>query len=644
MTNFMKLFRKPFPSKLREEKFIQKIGLITIGVSLVIIVLIISLFVLYTKQKSQKDLIVDGFALTDMVANYSAKGLDTREASKIIKIVDRMGSKSGLVYGMIIDTNQKIITHTGSRYEDSTLIAKRAASSNNPLQQIYEDSRTNHTIYEFSRPIYKNGRKKGTVRLGFAPDINPLFTESDMRGILLIATLFFSLVPIFYYLVRRSSRPLMALNEELNNLRAKNDFGTRAVNSGEAQGTVADKFSEVISEYKDKYQKLSVSGDDMEVANSILSYEKERIESVIDSIDDGIMVRDLVGSIIYVNRTMAYLLKLSGEEAIGKTIQDCIDNEEIISFIERNQLNGSSFTQKNLEVIPKHFDREKILLISYLPLLSPEESVLGNVIIAKDITAAKMAQQNQSDFIAHVSHELRTPLTTIKSYVEMLMDDEVSDDNTKIDFYNTINDEANRLARLISNLLNISKIETGSLTINKDMIKTRAFIKDIVQSIESQAISKNINLESIVPDKLSALVAEKDLLRVAILNILGNAIKYTPAGGSITFKTEENDRDVTVDISDNGYGISKEELPHIFDKFFRSSDENIKQQTGNGLGLALSREIIRLHDGKIEVTSKPGQGTHFTLTLPKEDSPRISTYNKRLSSLADNPRPVGGGE
>jgi two-component system phosphate regulon sensor histidine kinase PhoR len=261
--------------------------------------------------------------------------------------------------------------------------------------------------------------------------------------------------------------------------------------------------------------------------------------------------------------------------------------------------------------------------------------------MAKDITAARMTQQNQSDFIAHVSHELRTPLTTIKSYVEMLMDNEVSDDDTKIDFYNTINDEANRLARLISNLLNISKIETGSLAINKDMIKTREFIKDIVHSIESQAISKNINLEPIVPDKLSALVVEKDLLRVAILNILGNAIKYTPAGGSITFNVKEDDSYVTLDISDTGYGISSEELPHIFDKFFRSSDDNIKQQTGNGLGLALSREIIRLHDGKIEVTSKPQQGSRFTLTLPKEDSPRISTYNKRVSSLIDTQRSLG---
>jgi PAS domain S-box-containing protein len=619
MINFRKSLHKTSSSKLKEEKFIQNFGLISIGVSLVIIFITISLFVLYAKQKRQKELTDDGLTLSSMVASYDLNELDRDNASKLLAIVNYSGSKSGLVYSVITDINQKIIARTGSMYEDNMLIAKRAASSNNPLQQKYKDSKTNHTIYEFSRPINRNGQRKGTVRLGFSEDLNPLLSDRNIRGLLLIATLMFALVPIDYYLVRRSSQPLVSLNEKLNNLLTKNDFSKIGINFSKTLSTVADKCTHVISWYMDTYQKLKVSNEDMEVANSILSYEKERIESVIESIDDGIMVIDLVGNIKYVNRTMAYLLKLPSQEVIGKTIKDCSDNEEFLSFIKMNQFNDNGFAQKNLEVSMKQFGKEQILHISYLPLLSSEESVLGNVIIAKDITASKLAKENQSDFIAHVAHELRTPLTTITSYVEMLMDDEVSDRDTKIDFYNIINDEANRLARLISNLLNISKIETGSLTINKDMIKTREFLEDIVHSIEPQAISKNINLESILPDKLSALVVEKDLLRVSILNILGNAIKYTPRGKSITFKVVEDDNHIEVHISDTGYGISEEE-----------------QHTGNGLGLAFSREIIRLHDGKIEVSSKFGEGTHFKLTRPREDSPRISSYNKPLHALMDN--------
>jgi hypothetical protein len=196
MRKLIKLLKKTSHFQLKEEKFIQKIGLISIGASLIIIVSIVTLFVLYTNHKRQKELIADGLSLTSMVARYSVNELKRDNANKLLEVVNYAGSKSGLIYSIIIDINKKIITHTDSRYVDNSLIAKRAASANNPLKQVYNDPGTKHTIYEFSHPIYENGKKEGTVRLGFAPGINPLFSNSDMRGILLVATLFFSLVPI----------------------------------------------------------------------------------------------------------------------------------------------------------------------------------------------------------------------------------------------------------------------------------------------------------------------------------------------------------------------------------------------------------------------------------------------------------------
>jgi diguanylate cyclase (GGDEF)-like protein len=223
--NFRKLLKQIFPFQLKEERVIQKIGLVSIGVSLLIIVLIMSLFVLYTKQKLHKELISDGMTLTSMVAGYSVTELKRDDAKKLLEIVNYIGNKTGLIYSMIMDANQNIIAHTGSNYTDSTLIAKRAASSNNPLQQIYEDSRTNYTIYEFSRPLYRNGNKEGTVRLGFAPDTKPLFSDSDIRGILMAMTLFFSFVPIFYYLVRSTLRlHSISITDDLTGLYNRRGF------------------------------------------------------------------------------------------------------------------------------------------------------------------------------------------------------------------------------------------------------------------------------------------------------------------------------------------------------------------------------------------------------------------------------------
>ncbi len=634
----MEALKRLNPFKLQQEEFTQRIGLTLIGVSLVIIFLIMSLIIIYSYQKRSQELISNGSTLTKMISLYSMNGLDRIEANKLLKMVSFMGSESGLVYGIIMDTNRRAIAHTDISYADNILtdpVSLKAASSNNPLKQVYHDHVTNNTIYEFSSPLYMNGEKAGVVRLGFSQDINPILSDSDIRGLFLVAILFFSLVPIFYYLVRRSLRPLNSLNEELKHLLDKNEFRTIEVNASDSTGKLVERFNQVISRLQDKYEKLSVSNEDIAITNEVLSYEKERIESVIDNIGDGIMVADSVGSVILVNRTMVNMMKFSRQEVIGKTINECFDNREILSFIEKNQFYGSVFSRKNLEITLSHSGGDNIVRLSYQPLLSPEESVIGSIIIAKDITVQKAAQQNQSDFIAHVSHELRTPLNTIKSYVEMLMDDEVNSRETKLEFFNTINDEADRLARLINNLLNISKIEMGSLTINRDLVKSREFLEDILKSIENQAIIKNIRREFVLPDKLSSLVMDKDLVRVAILNILSNAIKYTPEGGTIIFKAEEDESSIKIDIADTGYGISQTDLPHIFDKFFRSADEKIKDQTGNGLGLALCREIIKLHDGKIDVTSNIGQGTHFTLTLPKEDSPRIKNYSTSSHSLLE---------
>jgi PAS domain S-box-containing protein len=639
MTNFTSLLRKTPPIKLKEDTFIQRIGLISIGVSLIIILSIMSLFVLYTKQKNQQEITTYGYALTDMVSNYFVNGPDGADAKNIIDIVEMLGRKSGLVYAMVMDRDRKITAHTNSNDAGRILndaLSVQIASSTNPLKQTYRDPDTQLEILEFSRPLYSGAEKIGAVRLGFSQDAFPLFSDNEIRGLLLIATLIFSLVPVFYYLVRRSPKLLTSFDEELNQLLSRNHMETVTDVAGKSSGSVSDRFNHIMSRYKNQYHNLKTSCEDMEVANGILSYEKERIESVIENIEDGVLVRDLVGNIIFINRAMTNLLKLSREQVIGKTIRDCIDNEDIISFIERNQLNKNSFTQKNQEIVLKQAGEDKIVLISYLPLYSADENALGNIIIGRDITESKIMQKNQSDFIVHVSHELRTPLTTIKSYIEMLMDDEVSDRDTTIDFYNTINDEVNRLSRLINNLLNISQIETGNLIMGKSMIKTHEFFKDIIRSIESQANSRNIHFKTVLPDKLSAMMGEKDMLSVSILNILNNALKYTPSGGSVKFSAEESDSEIKVHISDSGFGISEDELPHIFDKFFRSSDENIKKHTGNGLGLALSREIIKLHNGKIELDSELGKGTHFTLIFSKEESPRIGNYNGSMSSLMDN--------
>jgi two-component system phosphate regulon sensor histidine kinase PhoR len=201
----------------------------------------------------------------------------------------------------------------------------------------------------------------------------------------------------------------------------------------------------------------------------------------------------------------------------------------------------------------------------------------------------------------------------------MLMEDEIDNIEMQKEFYNTISDETRRLTRLVKNLLNISKIEMGSLTLKKGLVKSDWLFDDCLTAVEGAAQKKNITIERNLPDHFPSLFGDKELLKVGIINILGNAVKYTPEKGQIKFTLTEQDDVVVFEVIDNGYGISKEDLAHIFDKFYRSTDPRVNEQTGSGLGLALTSEIIRLHGGEVQVSSKVDEGSHFVIRLPKEE-------------------------
>jgi signal transduction histidine kinase len=248
-----------------------------------------------------------------------------------------------------------------------------------------------------------------------------------------------------------------------------------------------------------------------------------------------------------------------------------------------------------------------------------EDTPIGKMITVTNVTKERMTQEAQQSFIAHVAHELLTPLTNIKSYSEMLMDGEIEDAEVKKEFYNTINEQTDRLTDLIKNLLNVSKMEMGSLTIKKDLVRSDWLFEGCIAATEAAAQSKGITIVRETPHVFPALIGDKELLKVAVINILGNAVKYTPENGTITFSITEEDDWVNLDVTDSGYGIAESDLPHVFDKFYRAENPDTSGEMGTGLGLAITSEIVHLHEGDIQVQSELGKGSHFSIRLPKEE-------------------------
>jgi len=341
--------------------------------------------------------------------------------------------------------------------------------------------------------------------------------------------------------------------------------------------------------------------------------------NILDSMNYGIIVTDIQDNINYINAYMLNILNKTREEIVDRPLNESFDHNEINSFI----LNQDGVTQNNgpssIDIEFPDLAPNETFMASVSFLRDREESVIGKVICVKNVTKEKSTERQKHEFIASITHELLTPLTTIKSYNEMLLDNELENIELQKEFYNTISEETNRLTSLVKNLLSISKIEMGNLTIEKGLIKGDWLFNDCMAAVEGTALKKNISIERELPDNFPSLVGDKELLKAAIINILGNAVKYTPENGHIKFMLTEQDDFIIFEVTDDGCGIAKADLPHIFDKFYRSTDPRVTEQTGSGLGLALTSEIVRLHGGEIEVNSKPDEGSHFMIRLPKEE-------------------------
>ncbi len=629
-------------SGLKKEALTQKMGLVLIAVSLVILLSIVSAFVAISKQNRVDSIMTHGRSLAYRVALHAERLLAQgeprarEELADFVEMVEILGGRMGLAYAMIADTNGRILAHTdktevGVTHGDA--VASKAISSNNPLHQVYHHSQLGAEMHEFSRPVFQRGARAWIVRVGLSTAMNPLISKDDARVLAVVAMLVFLLVPIFYYLLRSFLRPLTNWNDELASLLEKNEIRKLQCSEGGEIGAVVRRFNQVISKVSDRYESLQLALEEVEISNKILAYEKDRIESIIDNVKDGLLVTNGERCIVLVNREMERLLALDRAAVLGKPLEECLEQEEILALVRRATPQAKRFAEKNIEVSLTGSEGEQVLRVSHGPLLNNQDHVLGSMLIVRDVTVQKISARNQAEFIAHVSHELKTPLTTMKSYVEMLMDGEINDEETRSEFFNTISGETDRLARLIDNLLNISKIEMGSLMIRKDLLKSRELLEDVVRSVESQAVSKGVTLEVLLPDKLSDLSVDKDLFRIAVLNILGNAIKYTPSGGHVVLRVDEDDERLKIEIEDSGYGIAEEELPRIFEKFYRSGNREIRRQSGSGLGLALSREILALHDGQMEVTSRLGEGTCFTLSMPLDEQPHIKGFAGAFNAL-----------
>ena len=233
----------------------------------------------------------------------------------------------------------------------------------------------------------------------------------------------------------------------------------------------------------------------------------------------------------------------------------------------------------------------------------------------QDITQQQVATEARDQFLMTATHELRTPLTNLQAYAEALHEEDELEIERQKEFCNVINSESIRLGRLVDQLLTVSQMEAGSMVSNRHELELLPMLEYAVEHIRAQADQKQMSLTTNLAAKLPLALGDRDKLQAALANLIGNAVKYTPAGGTVSLRCSADERWIRVEIEDNGPGIPEDEQDKVFEKFYRGT-ENHSDQRGNGLGLAFAREIARLHGGDIDLQSTVGEGSVFTMRLP----------------------------
>lgn len=361
----------------------------------------------------------------------------------------------------------------------------------------------------------------------------------------------------------------------------------------------------------------------LQLEASLNSVQRRNLEAILHGMAEPLLVVDRFERILFVNQIAAELLKISASSEVRQPLDQVVSDAKLLDAVRQACQADSRTARRRVELDFAN----RAFALSMAPLTdsstgdgaSDQPSAHGLVVLFRDVTRERLAAKAKSEFVAHVSHELRTPLSSIRAYTEMLVDGEAADEKTRAEYYGIIQTSADRLGRLIDNMLNISRIEAGTVRINKDPVAVSIIVKEVVDSLKPQAEEKRIALLTDLAPVVDRVMADRDLLYQAVLNLVSNAIKYTPEGGEVTVRmiTLEEQNALRIEVSDTGVGIPAEDLPHMFEKFYRV-EANKNMAKGTGLGLNLVKNIVEVvHEGKLSLRSEVGKGSTFAITLNK---------------------------
>lgn len=395
---------------------------------------------------------------------------------------------------------------------------------------------------------------------------------------------------------------------------------TSRIARGDYSGQVRIYGQDELGQLAQAVNNLSVK---IEEAQESSEAERRRLDSVLSHMSDGVIATDRRGNITIINEMASEDLNVNPDEVIGRSILDVLDI--------RSQYTLREILENQDEIILDLSDAEhEQVLNAYFSLIQRESGFIsGLVCVLHDVTEQQKIDRERRQFVSNVSHELRTPLTSMRSYIEALNDGAWKDPEVAPQFLKVTQDETDRMIRMINDLLSLSRMDSGRLQLELELVNLNELFNYILNRFDMMldkdnndtrdTKTKNYTIKRDFTKRDLWVEIDTDKFIQVVDNIMNNAIKYSPDGGVITCRLLETHNHVILSITDQGLGIPKKDLSHVFDRFFRVDKARSRAQGGTGLGLAISKEVIALHHGKIWVDSIEGKGSTFYISLPYEE-------------------------
>jgi two-component system phosphate regulon sensor histidine kinase PhoR len=435
--------------------------------------------------------------------------------------------------------------------------------------------------------------------LGIARIALPLTqVESAVNSIIIIIIAAIAITAVLvilaaWFVTRMTTRPIRELTRAAQKI-ASGEFGHRlSVGTRDESGQLAHAFNEMSEKLREML--------------ATVSEDKARLTGILDNMADGVLLTNAEANIVLTNTAARNLLNIEADNTEGRPLI------EVVREFEFNEL-LSTCLETGREQIAQFESSLSNRFLRVIAIPFSNDRPGGALLLIQDLTEVRSLQTMRREMVGNISHEFRTPLAAIKAMVETLRDVAVDDREAARDFLSRIEVEVDRMTQLVAELTELSRIETGKAELELEPMDISGLVEEAVAQLRPQAERQKLALETSLASGLPSVTVDKERVRQVMVNLIHNAIKFNRPGGNIRITTKSSGEAVSIEVTDTGIGIAREDLPHIFERFYKGDKSRAGQ--GSGIGLAIAKHVVESHCGNIQVESEEGKGTTFTINLP----------------------------